>query len=59
LHLKKKVIQKLLEESKQKIKEADDEKLEVDVISQRIEIYMELKKFQVEIDRQLGIVVSY
>lgn len=59
LHLKKKVIKKLLEEAKHKIKEADEEKLDVEVISQRLEIYMELKKFQVEIDRQLGIVVSY
>ena len=57
--MKKKVIKKLLEEAKHKIKEADDEKLDIEVISQRLEIYMELEKFQVEIDRQLGIVVSY
>lgn len=59
LHLKKKVIKKLLEEAGQKIKEAETEKLDEPIISERLEIYMELKKFQIEIDKQLGIVVSY
>lgn len=59
LHLKKKVIKKLLEEARQKIKEAENQKLEESAISERLEIYMELKKFQVEIDKQLGIVVSF
>ena len=59
LHLKKKVIKKLLEEAKQKIKEAESGQMETEEVSHRIEVYMELKKYQVEIDRQLGIVVSY
>ena len=59
LHLKKRVLKKLLEEAKNKIKEAEDQKLGVESVSERLETYMELKKFQVEIDRQLGIVVSY
>jgi DNA primase len=59
LHLKKKVIKKLLEEAKQKIKEAETLQMEVDELSHRIQVYMELKKYQVEIDKLLGIVVSY
>ncbi|SMD44962.1 DNA primase [Aquiflexum balticum DSM 16537] len=59
LHLKKRVIKKLLQEAKYKIKEAEDQKLGIESVSERLKIYMELKKFQVEIDKQLGIVVSY
>lgn len=59
LHLKKKVIKKMLEEAKVKIKEAEQEKAEENIITERLGVYMELKKFQVEIDRQLGIVISF
>jgi DNA primase len=59
LHLKKKVIKKMLEEAKGKIKEAELEKAHENVITERLGVYMELKKFQVEIDRQLGIVISF
>ncbi len=59
LHLKKKVIKKLLEESRQKIKEAENQHLDESIISERLELYMELKTFQVQIDKQLGIVVSF
>jgi DNA primase len=59
LHLKKRVIKKLLQEAKFKIKEAEEQKLGIESVSERLKIYMELKKFQVEIDKQLGIVVSY
>jgi DNA primase len=59
LHLKKKVIKKMLEEAKGKIKEAELERAEENVITERLGVYMELKKFQVEIDRQLGIVISF
>lgn len=59
LHLKKKVLKKMLEEARMKIKEAEIEKLDEHVLTERLSIYMELKKFQVEIDKQLGIVISF
>lgn len=59
LHLKKKVIKNMLEEAKAKIKEAEIEKANAEVITERISVYMELKKYQVEIDKQLGIVISF
>lgn len=59
LHLKKRVIKKMLEEAKLKIKEAEQEKADESIITERLATFMELKKFQVEIDRQLGIVISY
>ncbi|MDX5477213.1 MAG: DNA primase, partial [Cyclobacteriaceae bacterium] len=59
LHLKKKVLKKMLEEARMKIKEAEMEKLDEHVLTERLSIYMELKKFQVEIDKQLGIVISF
>ncbi|PSL07293.1 DNA primase [Cecembia rubra] len=59
LHLKKRVLKKLLEEAKVKIKEAEEEKADESIITERLSIYMELKKYQVEIDKQLGIVISY
>jgi DNA primase len=59
LHLKKKVIKKMLEEARVKIKEAEQEKADENIITERLGVYMELKKFQVEIDRQLGIVISF
>lgn len=59
LHLKKRVIKKMLEEAKVKIKEAEQEKADESIITERLAIFMELKKFQVEIDKQLGIVISF
>jgi len=59
LHLKKKVIKKMLDEAKLKIKEAEQEKEDENTITERLGVYMALKKFQVEIDRQLGIVISF
>lgn len=59
LHLKKKVLKKMLEEARMKIKEAEMEKLDEHILTERLSIYMELKKFQVEIDKQLGIVISF
>ncbi|WP_291786028.1 DNA primase [Cecembia sp.] len=59
LHLKKKVIKNMLEEAKTKIKEAESEKADEAIINERLSVYMELKKYQVEIDRQLGIVISF
>lgn len=59
LHLKKRVIKKMLEEAKAKIKEAEDEKADEFVVSERQAVYMELNKFKIEIDKQLGIVISF
>ncbi|MFD2201450.1 DNA primase [Shivajiella indica] len=59
LHLKKKVIKKMLEEAKVKIKEAEQENADENIVTERLGIYMELKKYQVEIDKQLGIVISF
>jgi DNA primase len=59
LHLKKKVIKKMLEEAKNKIKEADQLKKSEQDITELQMVYLELKKYQIEIDRQLGIVISF
>ncbi len=59
LHLKKKVLRKMLDEAKHKIKEGEEQKVSTEEISERLMVYMELKKYQVEIDRQLGIVISF
>lgn len=59
LHLKKRVIKKMLEEAKVKIKEAEQENADESIITERLAIFMELKKYQVQIDKQLGIVISF
>jgi DNA primase len=59
LHLKKKVLKKMLDEAKHKIKEGEEQKASQEEITERIMVFMELKKYQVEIDRQLGIVISF
>jgi len=59
LHLKKKVIKNMLDEAKTKIKEAELEKADETIITERLSVYIELKKYQVEIDKQLGIVISF
>ena len=59
LHLKKKVLKKMMEEAKHKIKEAESQQEGEEVLSELLQGYMELKKFQMEIDKQLGIVISF
>ena len=54
LRLKRKVIKKMLDETKLKMKEAKAE--EIGALQQ---VYMELKNFQIDIDKQLGTVISY
>lgn len=54
LRLKRKAVKKMLDEAKLKIKEA--EAGEVPALQT---VYMELKQYQIEIDRQLGTVISY
>lgn len=54
LRLKRKVVKKLLDEAMFKMKNAQE-----DEIQALQEVYMELKYYQVDIDRQLGTVISY
>jgi len=54
LRLKRKVVKKLLDEAMLKMKDAKD-----DEIQALQEVYIELKYYQVDIDRQLGTVISY
>lgn len=59
LHLKKKVIKKMLEEARTQIKTAELNQEPEEVISEKLRVYMELKNYQVAIDKQLGIVISF
>jgi DNA primase len=54
LRLKRKVIKKMLDETKEKMKESDEK--EIPALQA---VYMELKNYQIEIDQQLGTVISY
>lgn len=58
LRLKQKVVKKMLEQSRHKIKIAQEAGEDADSMDEKLRIYMELKRFQSEIDKQLGIVIS-
>lgn len=58
LRLKRKMVQKLMEEAKGKIKNAESEHLSDDKVHEFQVIYFELKKVQLEIDKELGIVIG-
>lgn len=58
LRLKRRVVQKMMEEAKQKIKLAESDREEVEKIVDLQRIYFELKKVQLEIDKELGIVIG-
>lgn len=58
LRLKRRLVQKMMEEAKQKIKSAETEKLEADKVFELQQVYFELKKVQLEIDKELGIVIG-
>ncbi|WP_192349436.1 DNA primase [Algoriphagus sp. Y33] len=58
LRLKRKMVHKLMEEAKEKIKNAESEHLSDDKVHEFQVIYFELKKVQLEIDRELGIVIG-
>ncbi|PZX52446.1 DNA primase [Algoriphagus ratkowskyi] len=58
LRLKRKMVQKLMEEAKEKIKNAESEQLAEDKVHEYQVIYFELKKVQLEIDKELGIVIG-
>lgn len=58
LRLKKKMVFKLMTEAMTKIKNAEQEKLADDKVHELQVIYHELKKVQLEIDKELGIVIG-
>ncbi|MFL0683081.1 MAG: DNA primase [Algoriphagus aquaeductus] len=58
LRLKRRLVQKMMEEAKQKIKSAELEKLDSDKVFELQQVYFELKKVQLEIDKELGIVIG-
>ncbi len=58
LRLKKKMVQKLMEEAKYKLKNAEQEHMDEKKVNEFQELYFELKKVQLEIDKELGIVIG-
>ncbi len=58
LRLKRRLVHKMMDEAKQKIKSAESEGWEADRVFELQQIYFELKKVQLEIDKELGIVIG-
>jgi DNA primase len=58
LRLKRRLVLKMMDEAKQKIKAAESEGLEIARVFELQQLYVELKKVQLEIDKELGIVVG-
>ncbi|MGM0945691.1 MAG: DNA primase [Bacteroidota bacterium] len=58
LRLKRKFVRKMMEEAKMKIKNAESEGLGDEEIIEFQELYFTLKKVQIEIDKELGIVIG-
>jgi DNA primase len=58
LRLKRRLLQKMMEESMAKIKEAEQLQLAEDKVSELLEVYLELKKLKLKIDKELGIVIG-
>jgi len=58
LRLKRRLVKRLMDEAKQKIKTAELEGLDSDKVIELQQVYFELKKVQLEIDKQLGIVIG-
>lgn len=58
LRLKRKMVQRLMDEAKEKIKNAESEQLDDEKVHEFQVIYFELKKVQLEIDKELGIVIG-
>lgn len=58
LRLKRRMVQKMMEDTKQKLKLAEHEKVGEEGVFELQQIYFELKKVQVEIDKELGIVIG-
>lgn len=58
LRLKRRLIQKLMEEAMAKIKEAEQLQLGEEKLHEFLELYLELKKLKLNIDKELGIVIG-
>ena len=58
LRLKRRLLQKMMEEAMVKIKEAEQLQLAEDKVSELLEVYLELKKLKLKIDKELGIVIG-
>jgi DNA primase len=58
LRLKRRLLQKMMEEAMAKIKEAEQLQLAADKVSELLEVYLELKKLKLKIDKELGIVIG-
>jgi DNA primase len=58
LRLKQKIVRKMLDEAKHKVKEAEANGIDNEGLNELLLVFMELKKIQMEIDKQLGIVIS-
>ncbi len=58
LRLKRRLLQKLMEEAMANIKEAEQQQLEEGKMRELLELYLELKKLKLNIDKELGIVIG-
>jgi len=58
LRLKRRLLQKLMEEAMADIKEAEQQQMEVGKMRELLELYLELKNFKLKIDKELGIVIG-
>lgn len=58
LRLKRRLVKRLMDEAKQKIKTAELEGLDSYKVNELQQVYFELKKVQLEIDKELGIVIG-
>jgi DNA primase len=58
LRLKRRLLQKLMEEAMQKIKEAEQLQLKDAEVGELQELYLALKKVKLDIDKELGIVIG-
>jgi DNA primase len=58
LRLKRRLLQKMMEESMAKIKEAEQLQLAEEKVNELLEVYLELKKLKLKIDKELGIVIG-
>jgi DNA primase len=58
LRLKRRLLQKMMEDAMAKIKEAEQLHHEVEQVSELLELYLELKKVKLKIDKELGIVIG-
>ncbi|RIW13181.1 DNA primase [Algoriphagus lacus] len=58
LRLKRRLVHKMMDEAMQKIKSAETEGLDTDKVFELQQVYFELKKVQLQIDKELGIVIG-